>query len=683
MASYFRSIKAKITLWSAVCLTVTGGIIVTFSVNDLKHFSDQGAQNSALGVARGEASRLSTEFECALVAARTMAEMLTAAVSNPEQFMATRAEVSISRVDVNGILRAVLERNPHFTAVYTCWEPNAFDGRDAEYVNAPGHDQSGRFIPYWCRSSSGIIKLEPLVEYENTQLNQFGMRAGEFYLRPRETRRECVIDPYLYPIQGVEVLMSSLISPVLVDGQFRAMTGADIDLRYLQRRADEFNVFDGAGTLTIIGNNGVIAAMTKRPELVGKHLRTLEQGFERYLPMVQGGKELVEDSGPCLQVMTPMTAGQTNTPWSVVVRIPRSLINAKAYQLISKQLWLGGICQAVALVLLWFVGRGIAAPLQRVIGRLTTAAQQLTSASGQVAQSSRQLAVGASEQASNLEESSASLEQLARMTEQNAEHAVSANSSMAAVRQAADNSHAAMTDMSQAISQIKHSSDETAKIVKTIDEIAFQTNLLALNAAVEAARAGESGQGFAVVAEEVRNLAQRCAEAARHTANLIERSQQDAEHGVAASGIVEKSLKEITTGVEQVTSLIKHVSTASSEQARGVSQIVQAVSHLDRLTQANASNSEESASISTQLSAHARELNLIVTTLDAFVRGRVQDSQSLPTTPSSQNRNSTGAPGTPTLRHPAAKRVTSGLKFKPLRKAEDIIPLEQEEFKEF
>jgi methyl-accepting chemotaxis protein len=178
-----------------------------------------------------------------------------------------------------------------------------------------------------------------------------------------------------------------------------------------------------------------------------------------------------------------------------------------------------------------------------------------------------------------------------------------------------------MERMNTVMAQIKSSSDETAKIVKTIDEIAMQTNLLALNAAVEAARAGEAGRGFAVVAEEVRNLAQRSAEAAKNTANLIAGSQKNAEDGVEASHDVDELLSDITDKVDKVNQLIAEISAASDEQSQGIDQVNTAVAQMDTVTQQNAANAEESASASEELSGQAQQLNAMVAELTRIVQG--------------------------------------------------------------
>ncbi|MDB5051678.1 MAG: methyl-accepting chemotaxis sensory transducer [Fibrobacteres bacterium] len=268
-----------------------------------------------------------------------------------------------------------------------------------------------------------------------------------------------------------------------------------------------------------------------------------------------------------------------------------------------------------------FLSRSIAAALNQVITSLSAGSEQVSSASSQVSQSSQQMAEGASEQASSLEETSASLEEMSSMTKQNSENSRQANVMATETRTAVEKSREAMNRMGDAIVKIKGSSDQTAKIIKTIDEIAFQTNLLALNAAVEAARAGDAGKGFAVVAEEVRNLAQRSAEAAKTTASLIEESQQNANNGVSVSNEVAGILTQIVESVSKLAQLIGEVSAASDEQSKGIEQIGTAVTQMDKLTQSNAANAEESASASEELAAQAKELGDMVQVLVGIVKG--------------------------------------------------------------
>ncbi len=263
----------------------------------------------------------------------------------------------------------------------------------------------------------------------------------------------------------------------------------------------------------------------------------------------------------------------------------------------------------------------ITRPINRIIGNLTAGADQTTSAAGQVSAASQSLAQGASEQAAALEETSSSMEEMSSMTAQNANNANEAKKLSEAALSSSQKGGEAMQRMSSAIDDIKRSSDETAKVVSTIDEIAFQTNLLALNAAVEAARAGEAGKGFAVVAEEVRNLAQRSAEAARTTADLIGGSVKNADTGVDISKEVAEALAEIAEGSRKVNDLVAEIDAASNEQAQGIGQINTALTQMDQVTQANAAGAEESASAAEELSSQAEELRRMVMDLQAIVGG--------------------------------------------------------------
>jgi len=250
--------------------------------------------------------------------------------------------------------------------------------------------------------------------------------------------------------------------------------------------------------------------------------------------------------------------------------------------------------------------------LEQALQQVAEAVSQVSSASNQIAIGSQNLAEGASEQASSLEEVSSSLEELASMTRQNADNAKQAQNLAVSARDSANKGGDSMKKMADAIAKIKESSDQTAKIVKTIDEIAFQTNLLALNAAVEAARAGEAGKGFAVVAEEVRSLAQRSAEAAKNTAQMIEGAVKNAEGGVRISDEMAAVLKEIVEHASKVGDLVAEISAAAVEQSQGIDQITTAVSQMDQVTQTNASNSEESASAAEELNSQAEELQAMV-----------------------------------------------------------------------
>ena len=332
------------------------------------------------------------------------------------------------------------------------------------------------------------------------------------------------------------------------------------------------------------------------------------------------------------------------------------------------------------------ITRSIVGPIARVIEGLSSGAEQVTSASGQVSSASQQLAQGASEQASSLEESSAALEEMASMTRQNADNAGKADSMMGESKKVVGEGAKAVDQVSKAIAEIKQSAGQTAKIIKTIDEIAFQTNLLALNAAVEAARAGEAGKGFAVVAEEVRNLARRAAEAARTTSELIETSQKQADSSVAVVDNLTKTFVGIEESSGKVAILVSEIAAASKEQAQGIEQVNTGVAEMDKVVQQNAANAEESASASEELSSQAQELNAMVEELQSIVGGAgtgqrpATRSAARPT--ARHHLAATPSPRSAAKRPAAPKAPTRQIAARSAR-VEEVIPLDDDDLSQF
>jgi len=283
---------------------------------------------------------------------------------------------------------------------------------------------------------------------------------------------------------------------------------------------------------------------------------------------------------------------------------------------------------AATLVATGLVVRSLTRRLLRIAGRLAEGSAEVSSAATQVSSASQSSAAGASEQAAALEETAASLEELSSMTQRNSEAAQQAKDAAQRTRTIADTGTADMEDLRGAMNAIQGSAESVRGVLKTIDEIAFQTNLLALNAAVEAARAGEAGAGFAIVAHEVRALAQRSADAARETAGKIETASLNSDRGVASARRAAEHFVHIVEGTRTVEKLVAEIATASGEQSTGISQVNQATTQMDRTTQAGAATAEETAAQAEHLNAQAEELTAVVGELMILVGGRrAQDAR--------------------------------------------------------
>jgi len=282
----------------------------------------------------------------------------------------------------------------------------------------------------------------------------------------------------------------------------------------------------------------------------------------------------------------------------------------------------------IAVVCGFWLSKRLVRPLKSTIGEMNAISQQVHTVSQQSSLSSGELAQAASEQAASLEETSSSLEEMSAITSENAEKSRLADGLMAESGQVSQEANNSMVSLVNSMDEILKASDDTFKIIKTIDEIAFQTNLLALNAAVEAARAGESGRGFAVVADEVRNLAGRASDAVRHTTELIEETSKSVRTGAEIAANTHEAFMKMTELALKVGGLVKEIAAASGQQSSGIEQINQAVSELNQGVQMNAANSEESAAAAQSMRALSSTMNSLVDGLVALAEGVSQSETS-------------------------------------------------------
>ena len=341
--------------------------------------------------------------------------------------------------------------------------------------------------------------------------------------------------------------------------------------------------------------------------------------------------------------------------------------------------------------------RKVAAPVVESVSGAVDIIQNVSAGSAQVFSSARQLAEGAGSQASSLEETSSSLEELSAMTKQNADNATQARAMMQEASQIVEKVNRHMDDIAKAIAEITKSSEETGKIIKTIDEIAFQTNLLALNAAVEAARAGEAGAGFAVVADEVRNLAMRSAEAAKNTSELIENTMKAVKNGNELTKSTQEAFKDNIASSAKIGQLVDEIATASQEQAHGIAQINRAIAEMDKVVQQAAHSADSSAAAAESMNDEVRRMEKRLGEL----AGMVGTKLNIVTSGSSFSVSRPAASGAKSARKPAGLIPSTVAKpaaaaKSPKRKAiaalpagkraarpEQVIPFDDHEFHDF
>ena len=241
-----RSLQVKLVLAVGLCLVFVSGLIIGYSAWVSYNDTVDNARQSAVKEAQFQMEQIKVRFNKAFDAARTMRDMIAAYKIKGQTAIPDRAYI-------NDMLRTVLNQDSSFFGTYTLWEPD-FDGKDADFANKPNYDSTGRLIPYWNRGgSNGEIRLDPIVGYDQPGL-------GDFYLIPRKTLKETIIDPFAYPVGDKNILMASLITPVVVDGKFYGITGVDMTLDTLQQMADSVDIYNKSGKVELISHTGIIAA---------------------------------------------------------------------------------------------------------------------------------------------------------------------------------------------------------------------------------------------------------------------------------------------------------------------------------------------------------------------------------------------------------------------------------------
>lgn len=317
-----KSIKTKIVLLAGIALIVLSGVLAFNAISSVNKLSIEDAKVIAKSISEAEANKVAKIIDKGMITSRTMADYL--------QTISKRSDLTGVRKEINLFLENVIINNDDYVGVYAPFEPNALDGKDAEHIGEQG-TKNGRFLPYWNKSGSKI------------GFRAVGHLTDNYYMAPKTTLKEVIDNPAVYNIQGKDVMMTALCAPIIVNGKFLGIAAVDIALDFLQEIADNVKIYNGAGKLAIIANNGTVAAVTGMSNFIGKKLEELTDDTKEhnlYNVVKNGETKMIEDDEN-LRFFVPIQIGKTVTPWSVSVQIPKTALLAEANKMQTNMIIIG------------------------------------------------------------------------------------------------------------------------------------------------------------------------------------------------------------------------------------------------------------------------------------------------------------------------------------------------------
>jgi methyl-accepting chemotaxis protein len=660
---------------------------------------EQVIEQRLTSLAQTQVSQIQRELEAPLLIAGGLVRV-NALIGTPGAD--GQPQLSLSREQLINLIKENVARNPKILGTYIGWEKNALDHNDAAYVDTPvvGIDASnGRFLPWWFRNEDGSLGLDKLVDVDDQKTLSTGVRASEYYLCSKETKKSCVIDPAPYKVGDKIVMLASFIEPIMLNGAFQGIVGADLSVNFIQEMLLGANqkLYSGAGEMALIGGNGRIVAYTKDPSKFGEKVSDIldSKQIANMANLKRGEVTYTVDKAQGrIELYLPFGIGQTDARWTLMLQLPLNAVMADLQKLQGDldaqrksdtfgMAMVGLLIASIGLLVIWLVGHGIARPLKQMVAMLDDIAQgegdltrrltsdradelgsiakgfntflaklqamitQVVTSVQSVSDSSEHTAdiairtnIGVHKQMAEIDQVATAVHEMTATAQDVARNATQAAQAASHADQAAAQGMQIVRDTSNSIGVLAVEIGKAVGVVQTLAKdseninailtairgIAEQTNLLALNAAIEAARAGEQGRGFAVVADEVRNLAQKTQKATeeiqtmiqhlqqgtRDVVRVMEDSQNRTDESVQHAAKAAEALETITQAVSVINDMNTQIASAAEEQSAVADDINRNVINIGQVANEVAGGADESSAASADLTKLAEQQRRLI-----------------------------------------------------------------------
>ncbi|ATE79632.1 methyl-accepting chemotaxis protein [Pseudomonas frederiksbergensis] len=660
---------------------------------------EQVIEQRLTSLAQTQVSQIQRELEAPLLIAGGLVRV-NALIGTPGAD--GQPQLSLSREQLISLIKENVARNPKILGTYIGWEKNALDHNDAAYVDTKvvGIDASnGRFLPWWFRNEDGSLGLDKLVDVDDQKTLSTGVRASEYYLCSKETKKSCVIDPAPYKVGDKIVMLASFIEPIMLNGAFQGIVGADLSVNFIQEMLLGANqkLYSGAGEMALIGGNGRIVAYTKDPSKFGEKVSDIldSKQIANMANLKRGEVTYTVDKAQGrIELYLPFGIGQTDARWTLMLQLPLNAVMADLQKLQGDldaqrksdtfgMAMVGLLIAGIGLLVIWLVGHGIARPLkqmvtmlddiaqgegdltrrltsdrsdelgsiakgfntflaklQAMITQVVTSVQSVSDSSEHTADIAIRTNIGVHKQMAEIDQVATAVHEMTATAQDVARNATQAAQAASHADQAAAQGMQIVRDTSNSIGVLAIEIGKAVSVVQTLAKdseninailtairgIAEQTNLLALNAAIEAARAGEQGRGFAVVADEVRNLAQKTQKATeeiqtmiqqlqqgtRDVVRVMEDSQNRTDESVQHAAKAAQALETITQAVSVINDMNTQIASAAEEQSAVADDINRNVINIGQVANEVAGGADESSAASADLTKLAEQQRRLI-----------------------------------------------------------------------